>query len=153
MSSSGGDVFSKTVNKATEKVGGFLGDIGISDESTKGSITGGLLGSQLPGGLIPGAALGKIQGEKVEQARDEAAAADEAARVRFNEDIFRLAESLQGKIASRPEFDFESLEFIGSDPREERLKRLVQSFTTRSDEVFSSRFEPGISQTRLSLVE
>jgi len=150
MSSGGGNV----LERVTRPVGGLLEDIGVSDESTRGLLTGGITGGLAnPSLAIPGALAGQQTGQRIEEARAQAEQEQESGRQQFNEEIFSLAESLQGKIAAQPEFDFESLEFIGSDPREDRLRRLVQAFTQRSDEVFTQRFEPGISQTRLSLVE
>ena len=130
---------------ATQRVGSALG---ISDPSTAGLLSGAITGS------LPGAILGQEQGQQIENQRDQAEA-DESNRRQFNDDIFRLAESLQGRLAGSEtsDFDFDSLSFAGADPRTDRLRRLVQAFSVRRGEIQQQTFEPGSSQTRLSLAE
>lgn len=136
-------------------IGGGIGrTLGISDPSSAGLIGGGFLGSRLGlGGAIAGGAAGKKSGQRIEQARAQAAA-DEAQRRQFNEEIFQLAESLSGRVGQvRPDFDFEELAFSGQDPRQERLQSLVNLFQRRQQEFEQQSFAPGLSQTRLSLLE
>jgi len=160
MSSSAGKIVSAAINPIAA-ISGSLGRglgraAGVSDPSTAGLLGGAALGGALtsnPTGALIGASIGREQGETIEQQRD--AANDENQRQQFNEEVFRLAESLQGRLtgSETSDFDFDSLSFIGSDPRTERLRKLVQAFSTRRNEIQQQTFEPGSSQTRLSLVE
>jgi len=155
MSSEGGGIGSKILTPSTSLIDKVTGNLGsISDRSTRGLVGGSLAGAVLgPVGVATGALKGKRSGEIIEEERAATERAEEESRQQFNTDIFQIAQRLQGRIADNPDFDFESLRFIGDDPRQEQLKRLVQSFTARADEVSAARFEPGLSQTRLSLVE
>lgn len=150
------------MSEAAATVAKPIQKLGVSDLSTSlglgGGITGGLVGN-LVGGL-PGAAVGGIAGftkareagQQIQDARAEAERA-ESARQAFNEEIFQLAESFQGNVAQAPGFNFDQLQFAGGDPRQQRLEQLVNIFTNRQQEVRQRLFQPGVSQTRLSLVE
>lgn len=149
------------MSEAAGAVARPIQNLGVSDLSTSlgigGGLVGGLAGSALgPVGSLAGGAVGfsrgREAGQQVEDARAQAER-DEAARQQFNQEIFELAESFQGRVAQTPSFELDQLRFQGQDPREQRLQELVNVFTNRQQEVRQRLFEPGVSQTRLSLVE
>lgn len=147
---------SSVASGVTQTVAKPFQSLGISDLSTSSGIGGALLGAATaatnPAVALAGGLTGRESGQRIEDARAQADA-DEASRQQFNDEIFALAESLQGRVAQQPFSDFERLNFSGEDPRQQRLQNLINIFANRSQEVIQRQFEPGISQTRLSLVE
>lgn len=122
-----------------DKVGGFVGNVA----------SGNALFGPLGGALAPLSA----RDQEKELARQRAEAeANEAQRKAFNDQVFSLAESFSGRVAQNPDFNFEALTLAGSDPREARLAELINVFKTRGASVQQQEFQPGNSQTRLSLV-
>lgn len=91
----------------------------------------------------------------------------EQQRQALNDRTFNIATDLAGKIGQFPFLkdpsqgpdlgitsDFsEGLNFAGADPRQARLSQLINIFTRRSEEVRNAQNAPGLSQTRLSLLE
>lgn len=129
----------------------LVGKAGVSDPSTQRGLGGALAGGGVFGST--GAFFrGQKEGEIIEEERRQAER-DEDKRQLFNEDIFNLAQSFGGRVAQTPSFDFENLAFQGDDPRGADLNRLINIFSRRSSEVLNQRVAPGLSQTRLSLVE
>lgn len=136
----------------TNVIEGGLEAIGVSDPSTRGGISGALSGT-LGNPFAPISTLSGIQrGNEIERQRDLALAAQENQRLAFNQNVFSLAQGLRGQIADNTDFDFEQLNFAGSDPREQELQSLINVFQQRRQEVLQSQFQPGSSQTRLSLL-
>lgn len=148
MSGSAGGVLDTFTNPVLDVADRLPDPLNIRRATQKDNLLGKSLRLTAPGFLDARRARKKLEAE-----RAQAEAASERERSAFNENIFRLATDLQGNVAQNPQFDFDSLRFIGDDARQGQLQNLVNIFQRRSNEVLSQRFEPGASQTRLSLVE
>ena len=133
-----------------------LGALGIPDPIAGGvgkGLTGGLLFGT-PAGIPAGVGAGVQRKNELEQAKAQKES-NEAARLQANEDIFALAKRLTGTTARQENafFDLEQLQFKGEDPRQAMLEALVEGLSGRQASVQGQTFTPGLSQTRLALVQ
>lgn len=149
--SSGASSLVRTVSRPVDSL---LQNIGVGDESTRGLLSGGLTGGLLGGvtGAFGGGGIGQQVGQALEDQR-KFADSSEAARQQFNDDVFRLAQNFEGRIAQNEDVDFGQFNFQGADDRTAQLDKLTALFKARQQEVIQQRFQPGVSQTRLSLIE